>query len=227
MGATGMEKKKIDRAYLETLPYSALVSLADERGIDVPDDLNRIFLISDLLDVADEDDDGDGGAAGMDVRDEGTGLETRLPGMYNVTDIDFILRDPAWAFVWWNISEADMRAIGEMEGHSLLLVLRAFDSGDGGAGADAYEARVADGEKERYVMIPRGKKFARIDLALDADGSKSVLASSGVQPLPLVPESLPGVRHGEAPGLSEALRLSRMESLLRSRYERYRESFSE
>ena len=49
-----MEKQVINRAYLETLSFTDLLSLADKYGIDVPDNLNRSFLIGDLLEITEE-----------------------------------------------------------------------------------------------------------------------------------------------------------------------------
>jgi len=40
-----MEQTPLSRAYLESLSTSDLVSLAEEYGIDVPEGLNRRFII--------------------------------------------------------------------------------------------------------------------------------------------------------------------------------------
>lgn len=49
--------RSITKQYLETLSFEALVVLADECGVDVPKDLDRSFLIADLLEAAEEDED--------------------------------------------------------------------------------------------------------------------------------------------------------------------------
>ena len=49
-----MENKVITRAYLETLSFSDLKKLADEYGVDVPEDLDRRFLLCELLEIAEE-----------------------------------------------------------------------------------------------------------------------------------------------------------------------------
>ena len=46
-----MENTEITRPFLETLSFSDLVKVADEYGIDVPEDLNRSFLIGEILEV--------------------------------------------------------------------------------------------------------------------------------------------------------------------------------
>ena len=49
-----MDEKQISRAYLETLSFSDLSALADRFGIDVPMDLDRRFLIAELLEINEE-----------------------------------------------------------------------------------------------------------------------------------------------------------------------------
>ena len=45
---------RLTRAKLETLSSAELLEIADEYGIDAPDDLNRQFIIGDLLELAGE-----------------------------------------------------------------------------------------------------------------------------------------------------------------------------
>ena len=56
-----MSDTKLSRAYLETLPSADLIALADDFGIDIPENLNRRFIIGELLeaaeDMVDSDDD--------------------------------------------------------------------------------------------------------------------------------------------------------------------------
>ena len=49
-----MERINITRSYLETLSSEDLNNLADDYGIDMPEDLNRRFVISELLEAAAE-----------------------------------------------------------------------------------------------------------------------------------------------------------------------------
>ena len=51
-----MNEVPISRAYLETLSFSDLVNLADEYGVDVPEDLDRRFLIEELFEIAERND---------------------------------------------------------------------------------------------------------------------------------------------------------------------------
>ena len=46
--------KKLSRGFLETLSSIELIRLADEYGIDIPDDLSRQFIIGDLIQLGEE-----------------------------------------------------------------------------------------------------------------------------------------------------------------------------
>ena len=101
-----METKNLSRAYLETLSSADLFALADEYGIDVPENLTRRFLIGELLDVAEElvqerlgDD--------MAISDDAA-ISTELPESFNETQIDVVLRNPVWAYVYWDISASEL-----------------------------------------------------------------------------------------------------------------------
>ena len=49
-----MDTVNVTRSYLERLSTSDLISLADEYGIDIPEDLNRRFIIGELLEATEE-----------------------------------------------------------------------------------------------------------------------------------------------------------------------------
>ncbi|MDR1786719.1 MAG: DUF4912 domain-containing protein, partial [Spirochaetaceae bacterium] len=49
-----MNELFLSRKYLETLSSADLITLADKYGIDIPEDLNRRFIIAELADIAAE-----------------------------------------------------------------------------------------------------------------------------------------------------------------------------
>ena len=49
-----MSDEVITRNYLEKLSFSELSRLADNYGIDVPENLDRRFLIAELLEINEE-----------------------------------------------------------------------------------------------------------------------------------------------------------------------------
>ena len=95
----------ISRAYLETLSSEELIKWADHYGVDIPHDLDRVFIIEELLEMA---------TSNMNVEEEYVEephvkfLESVvLPKQYNITFIESLVRDPLWAYIFWEIKGAD------------------------------------------------------------------------------------------------------------------------
>ena len=105
-----METKNITLSHLATLSTADLLSLADEFGIDIPENLNRSFVIRELLETAEELQSESENEDISEVDGEAEVLEKKetLPETYNETEICAVLRNPAWVFVYWDISAADM-----------------------------------------------------------------------------------------------------------------------
>ena len=49
-----MDTMLVSRTYLESLSTADLISLADEYGIDIPENLNRRFIIGELLEAVED-----------------------------------------------------------------------------------------------------------------------------------------------------------------------------
>jgi hypothetical protein len=96
----GMEESRLTRPYLESLSTDELVKLADSFGIDIPPGLERVFIIEELLDIAF----GDEFVPEADLENRPDFIEAEaLPKRYNISYIEVMIRDPLWAFVFWEI----------------------------------------------------------------------------------------------------------------------------
>ena len=90
-----MNNEQINCAYLETLAFKDLIKLADEYGVDVPQDLDRRFLIAELLELAQEESNASDVQMIITDDDGEENEEINLPSNYNETKIAAILRNPA------------------------------------------------------------------------------------------------------------------------------------
>ncbi|GHV90731.1 DUF4912 domain-containing protein [Spirochaetia bacterium] len=102
------------RPYLESLTTSELVRIADRFGIDIPPCLERIFIIEELLEIdsGEEEERGEGEA---DILESADFLDAvPLPKQYNITFIEVMIRDPLWAFLFWEIKGADKELFEKM-----------------------------------------------------------------------------------------------------------------
>jgi len=90
----------VSRPWLENMSTGELIKLADTYGIDIPLGLERIFIIEEILECANAED--------QTVKEEITvnpsySEAVLLPKQYNISYLEVIIRDPLWAFVFWEI----------------------------------------------------------------------------------------------------------------------------
>ena len=97
----------VSRAYLESLTTDALIKMADNFGIDIPPDLDRVLIISELLEITSADENESGNSQETDFQDSVLTESVPLPKHYNITFIEVMIRDPLWAFVFWEIKAQD------------------------------------------------------------------------------------------------------------------------
>ena len=219
-----METENINRAYLETLSFSDLSKLADEYGVDVPEDLDRRFLICELLDIVEESK-----LFNEDMvisTDKSSDDNIVLPHGYNETQISCILRNPVWAFVFWNISNSDNNKLKELYDCTLMLRVCSLPSAEELTPKESFEIKVTAGSQEQYVLIPAGEKYIRIELVYVSGTNRNVLAFSPVIEIPQGSESLNNIQPGKQNDYPEIIKLSGIEKILMNQYKNHRHSFS-
>lgn len=217
-----MNEEKITRAYLETLSFSDLSNLADEYGVEVPENLNRNFLIAELLELAE---DASGTAENMIIAsEEESGEIVDLPQNYNETQISCILRNPIWGFVFWNISDADSLQIKDEE-TSLLLRICSFNSKDDLKPVEVLEVQASTTSQEQYILLPTEKKYIRVELLLARYATQSVLAFSPLIEIPQGPKYVDEWQPGKEFDFSQIMKLSNVEDILLNQYKKHRNSF--
>lgn len=220
-----METENINRAYLETLSFSDLSNLADEYGVDVPENLDRRFLIAELLELVEESNFNNEDM--IISSDESPDESENLPLSYNETQISCVLRNPAWAFVFWNISENDSLLLRDLRNCSLLLRVCSLPSADEYTPIETFEINAATDVQEQYILLPVGERFLRVELVYISDSVRKVLAFSPVIEIPQGSKYVNQLQPGKQNDFSEVLKLSGIESILMEQYKNHRHSFSE
>ena len=107
-----MEEIPFTRAYLESLATGELIKMADILGLDILDNRERAFVVEELLDAypldpSFYDDDGSGDSAEKEITDIVLAEAAPLSKHYNISFIEVMIRDPLWAFVFWEIKASD------------------------------------------------------------------------------------------------------------------------
>ncbi len=223
-----MEQNFLSRTYLETLSTADLISLADDYGIDIPDDLNRRFIIGELLEFADEL--ANENKKDSDMEEGNSALEkiSELPSTFNETQIGIVLRNLIWAFVYWDIKEADIKKLENSEKFkNLVLRVSYFESEEATVPEESFDIQISKQIREQYVMLNPGKKFVRIDLV--ACFEKNVTDNLAVSKKIALPEGsdlLGSALPGRDIDFDPVLELSGIKSVLKSHYETHRELFS-
>ena len=220
-----MKKNTITRAYLESLPFSDLLALADTYGIDVPDNLNRRFLIGELLDVVKEAGNDSDDMIVTREKDEAQSLSERLPESYNVTEIEAVLRNPAWIYVYWDIGERDIRSLKKHGDYTVFLRVRSFSDRAALKSEDAYDVQIGQGDTSEYLLCPAGKKIIRVELTASSATGTTVLASSCPVEIPRSSKLLTHIRPGKDGDIRPISVLSVIKELLLDHYVHHRESF--
>jgi hypothetical protein len=110
-----MDDYYTSRSYLESLSTAELTALAESKGIDIPPELERNFIIGEILEaVADAFppnafSNADSSPAEKTAVQERKGFSgpVLLPKQYNITFIEIIVRDPLWVYAFWEIRNSD------------------------------------------------------------------------------------------------------------------------
>lgn len=220
-----MEAENLNRAYLETLTFADLTALADEYGIDVPENLDRRILIGELLELAEElqavEDE-----SMIISQNKSTEDSLSLPGNYNETQISCVLRNPVWGFVFWNISEADKNMLNGFDDCSLMLRVCSLSSINEPKPEEAFEIQIDKDINEQYILLPKGKQFIRIELVYTTKNTGKVLAFSPVVEIQPGSKYVNDFQPGKDNDFSKIIQLSGMEKILTEQYKNHRHSFS-
>ncbi len=219
-----MDKEFLSRLHLESMSTADLISLADDYGIDIPDNLNRRFIIRELLEFAEEL------RLGQEenvVISDNIEISESLPQSYNETKIYAVLRNPVWVFVFWDIQENQFSSLVEDEEFSgFFLQPVFFDSKTAELSSDFFEIQITPADRQQYVFIPTGKKYLSVYLKCNL-GSKGIqtLAYTARILLPPTSKMVSELQPGKKLNVPPLLELSGMEELLREQFVEYRQTF--
>jgi hypothetical protein len=198
-----MREPALTRISLESLTTGELVKLADLYGLDVPPGLDRLFIIEELLEIAPagEGREEQSPLEGSLVMETGGFLESvPLPKQYNITFIEVMVRDPLWAFVFWEIKAFDKETFEKAPdfGGYYLKVSPWEEEGRRGDGRrpngeGVFTVPVETGDTARYLgFSPDGAADTqaprqKVELCAKRGAGESVLAVSEPFRLPSLP----------------------------------------
>ena len=219
-----MNEEPINRASLEKLSFSDLVQLADEYGVDVPEDLDRRFLIAELLELAEESNSIEDEMNISSETDEEQPLV--FSGNFNETQVSCVLRNPAWLFVFWNLNNNDAAKITGDSSSCLKLRICSLTDPKDNKPEEAFEVQTPSQSQEQYVLLPKGKKYIKVELICYTAGSGEVLAFSPVISIPQGSALVNDLQPGRDMDFPPVIELAGMKEIITEQYKNHRHSFS-
>ena len=204
-----MEEAPITRAFLESLTTYDLIKMADDLGVDMPPDLDRVFVIEEILEISAADKEQVNSAGdGVENETENGFIDTvlvesaPLPKQYNITFIEVMIRDPLWAFVFWEIKTQDKEQIEksqDFEGY--YLKVSPFTAGNTGdfsqAEVKAFKIPVKPEDTAWYLGLSPAmfgeisqteQNQFTVEFCADIKGEEIVLVTSNPVKLPDMPQ---------------------------------------
>ncbi len=218
-----MENKVLSKQELESMSTSDLINLADEYGIEIPDNLNRRFIIEELLETSEEL----FNSFNSDEKDDVTIDESEnefpdeLPLSYNDTEINLTMRNPEWIFVFWDISESDFTELKFNENFKNLFLHIAFYESldDDEKPLDSIEIKIELETREQYILIPKNKKVLNVTLVASFENEEPrILASTRRIQIPSVNEDIKNMKPGMKLNFPPLVNLSGLKSILHDYY---------
>jgi hypothetical protein len=181
-----MDELRADRPFLERLSTGELIKLADTYGVDIPPDLGRLIIIEELMDLASENEVKDEKA--QVLREKSLSDSAPLPKQYNITFIEVLIRDPFWAFAFWEINSNDKEWYERSAGFDGYVLKVIPADGDAAAVADGtFTVSVGNSDTAWYLgFSPAGGGSFKVELCVLYGETTEVLAVSRPFRMPLL-----------------------------------------
>ncbi|MDR2313882.1 MAG: DUF4912 domain-containing protein [Spirochaetaceae bacterium] len=144
------------KLYLESLTTRELFTMADASGIDVPPDLDRPFIIRELLDAEFEED------VSQPLSEAPELVTAPLPRQYHITYLEVLPRDPQWVYAFWEIKALDRETCersSRFEGYELRIMELADPKP-----VESFVVPVGLNDNSWYLGFPPGDGNFRLEL---------------------------------------------------------------
>lgn len=214
----------ISKNYLETLSSQDLIALADEYGIDIPENLNRRFIIGELLEIIEDLADQE---ADDDITETTVLPETKeLPYSYNETFIVAMLRNPAWLYVYWDIRSATTQLFNAENNFSrLYLKITFYENADDERYSESFDVSLSPEDRAQYILLSSKKNFVKANLIAEfTDKEPELLAFSKMIAIPKPCTEINSFDSKEA--VTPVQALSGLHTIIENHYKNHRQSFS-
>jgi uncharacterized protein len=180
---------------LNALSVDALYALAEKMGLDLPEELERVFIVEALLEAFDDDNadrrsSGDMALhieekkfSGSELDEIEASLEAApcIERRYNETLIYCMPRDPEWAFCFWDVKDDEIDALNTLEGYrGLFLRVTKSPHAQDAKSSSSFEIPVDERDDHWYIHMPDQDAFYRLELCARTGSKSRVIAHSNI-----------------------------------------------
>ncbi len=198
------------RERLEGLPMTVLLELSEKENLSVDPEMPRDELIEELLEAYEDDRRERETLQNLILKIEQAKFDTPaastqpfvqdpvLPASYDDSSVTFVLRDPAWALVLWEVRKKDLDTWTQDPSFRGLSLKVLEHTGPDTPSVASFPIPVPQGSGTRYLHLPTPGRWYALELLVQTERESRVLAKS---PLVRTPPELPDDPK-ERPGLS-------------------------
>lgn len=185
---------------LHAMSTEALYEMALRFALDLPAGLERSFIIEEIIDAQEEslrkpEDDPapeiDFKEVELDLQGEAAvprdaGKDSLQERRYNENSIRALLKDPSWAFIFWDVREEDCRTgPGQEEGAISIRALELSSPQDPPQNAISwFEFPVSSKDRDWYVNLPEDGLCFVFELAVTLGKERHLLARTNALSVP-------------------------------------------
>ncbi len=216
-----MKKSDLTRSYLETLSSTDLIALGDDYGIDIQENLTRRFVITEILDSIEGQED-------LSPKAQQTVNAPEVLDMaftYNENKITAVLRNPAWCYVTWDFNKEKLSEISESDSFEGFIVrIHYCKTKSTTDSSETFDVQIISNINEQFILL--SPEYPAFYVSLEArfdDKQNEILAISNtvVKQVLSVDINLSGLQKAFTP-IQE---LSGLPAVLKSHYNEHRHSF--
>ena len=221
----------LSKSYLQSVSTDELLQIADDCGIFVAKGLCRNLIIEELLEINEETNASYSKLKNLysdtslldDEAEDDDNLDLVLS--YNKTEIHVLLRDPMWAFTFWDFYKPEfLNIVNDPDFDSFFLRVHLFSENNLSESYDYFDIDAAEADRSRYFYLSFEDSVTRVELcARKIEGEISVLAKSNL--IRLRRENIPNNLCVLDNDVSASVYFSGISALKKQHFKNYRQAF--
>ena len=221
----------LSKSYLQSVSTDELLQIADDCGIFVAKGLCRNLIIEELLEIEEDSNVSDNkflkiSTDDLFLDDEMDGKDNAgLALSYNKTEIHVLLRDPMWAFAFWDFYKPEfLNLVNDPDFDSFFLRVLLLSENNISESYDYFDIDITDSDRSRYFYLSFNDSVTRVELcSRKIEGEISVLARSNL--IRLRRENIPNNLCVLDNDVSASVYFSGISALKKQHFKNYRQAF--